>query len=120
VLWPSITAAGRTIAFERDFGIWTLEASSGRATAVPIRLRGAAAGPAVDRQRFTSQFTELALSPDGKKAIVAVRGDLFAVSAKDGGEAERVTATPGPESDVSWTADSRRIVYVAQRTAATS
>jgi len=115
VLWPSITADGGTIAFERDFGIWTLETSSGRSAAVPIRLRGATAGPAVDRQRFSNQFTELALSPDGKKAIVAVRGDLFAVSAKDGGDAERVTATPGPESDVSWTADSRRIVYVAQR-----
>ena len=25
VLWPSITADGRTIAFERDFGIWTLD-----------------------------------------------------------------------------------------------
>ena len=115
VLWPSITTDGRTIAFERDFGIWTLDTASGRAAPVPIRLRGAAAGPSVDRQRFTNQFTELVLSPDGKKAIIAVRGDLFAVSAKDGGEAERVTATPGPESSVSWTADSRRIVYVAQR-----
>lgn len=115
VLWPSISGDGRTIAFEREFGIWTLDSASGKASAVPIRLRGAAAAPASDRQRFTNQFTELALSPDGKKAVIVVRGDLFAVSAKDGGDAERVTSTPGPEGSVSWTADSRRVVYTAHR-----
>jgi Tol biopolymer transport system component len=118
VLWPTIAADGRTIAFERDFGVWTLDTASGRAAAVPIRLRGANATASQEHLRFTNQFTELALSPDGKKAVIAVRGDLFAVSAKDGGEAERVTDTPGPESHVSWTADSRRIVYTAQRAGA--
>jgi Tol biopolymer transport system component/C-terminal processing protease CtpA/Prc len=115
VLWPSITADGRTIAFERGFGIWTVDTASGKAAEVNIGLRGAAAGPLVERQRFTSQFTELKVSPDGRKAIVAVRGDLFAVSAKDGGDAERVTATPAREREAVWTPDSRRIVFVAER-----
>ena len=30
VLWPSITADGKTIAFERDFGLWTLDTASGK------------------------------------------------------------------------------------------
>jgi Tol biopolymer transport system component/C-terminal processing protease CtpA/Prc len=115
VLWPSITLDGRTIAFERDFGIWMLDTASGRASAVPVTLRGAAASAPVERRRLTSDFTELALSPDGKKAIIAVRGDLFAVSARDGGDGERVTNTPGRDHGVAWLPDSRGVVYVSQR-----
>jgi Tol biopolymer transport system component/C-terminal processing protease CtpA/Prc len=115
LLWPTISTDGRTIAFERDFGIWTVDTSSGKAARVAVELRGAAAGAAVDHARFTSQFTELTVSPDGKKAVVAVRGDLFAVSAKDGGDGEKTVTTPGREHSVAWFPDSRRIVYVAER-----
>ena len=41
LLFPDISADGKTIVFERNFGIWSLDTGSGRATAVPIRLRGA-------------------------------------------------------------------------------
>src|SRR6476659_6366518 len=41
VLWPTATLDGRVIAFERDFGIWTLDTSSGQAHQVPITRRGA-------------------------------------------------------------------------------
>ncbi|MEO8811024.1 MAG: hypothetical protein ABI386_12345, partial [Rhodanobacter sp.] len=30
VLWPSLSANGRLLAFERDFGIWTLDPASGK------------------------------------------------------------------------------------------
>ena len=102
VLWPSITPDGKTIAFEKDFGLWTLETGSGKTSEVKVELRGAAATPAVERQRLTTQFRELSLSPDGKKAAVIIRGEVFAVSAKDGGDAERVTTTPAREFGVTW------------------
>ena len=35
VLWPSITPDGKTIAFERDFAIWTLDTGSGQARPYP-------------------------------------------------------------------------------------
>jgi len=42
VLWPSITTDGKTVAFEREFAIWTVDTASGQAHEVPIALRGAA------------------------------------------------------------------------------
>src|SRR5262249_14515999 len=36
VLWPSITADGRTIAFERNFAIWTVDTATGQSHEVPI------------------------------------------------------------------------------------
>ncbi|HKW03626.1 MAG TPA: S41 family peptidase [Vicinamibacterales bacterium] len=115
VLWPSITTDGKTVAFERNFGIWTVDTAGGQAKEVPITRRGVASSPAPERTRQTNQFSDLALSPDGKKVVFIARGDVFAASAKDGGDAARVTATPAIESDPVWAADSRRIAYVTAR-----
>jgi tricorn protease len=113
VLWPSATADGRTIAFERDFAIWTLDTNSGQARAVSIVRRGAAAGPAPERVRQTSQFSDLALSPDSLKVAFVARGDLFAASVKDAGDATRITSTAAIESQPVWAPDSRRLAFVS-------
>src|SRR5260221_9272630 len=102
LLWPTTTADGQTIAFERDFGIWTLDTATGRTHEVPIVRRGAATTAAPERVRQTNQFSDLALSPDGKKVAFVARGDVFAASAKDAGDATRVTATSDLESQPSW------------------
>ena len=115
VLWPSISTDGRRVAFERDFGIWLLDTATGRASEVAISRRGAPVGPAVEHLALSSQFQELALSPDGKKVALVVRGEVFAASAKDGGDATRVTSTPANESGIVWAPDARRLVYVSDR-----
>jgi tricorn protease len=115
VVWPSISADGKAIAFERDFGIWLLDTSSGSTREVPITLRGAAAGPSVEHLTLTSGFQDLALSPDGKKVAFVARGEVFAASSKDGGDAARVTATPAREQQLTWTPDSRSLIYVSSR-----
>lgn len=114
VLWPSISKDGKTIAFERDFAIWTLDTASGQSKAVQMTRRGAPASTGVEHQTLTSRFSDLALSPDGKKLAFAARGDLFATSAKDGGAAARVTSSATIDSNPVWTPDSRKVVYVAE------
>ena len=115
VLWPAISNDGRTIVFERDFGIWKLDTSSGEARKVAIALRGAPAGAGVEHSTLTSGFEELQLSPDGKKVAFAVHGQIFAASAKDGGDAARVTTGNSKEDQLAWAPDSRRLVYVSDR-----
>ena len=111
VLWPSISGDGSVIAFEREFGIWTLDVATGKARELPIVRRGAPAARDPERQRLTRDFSTLALSPDGKKVAFIARGELYAASAKDGGDAVRATTTPGVESHASWLPDSRRLVF---------
>ena len=115
VLWPSISKDGRTIAFERDFGIWTVETATSQTREVSIALRGAPAAAGVEHRAFNDQFQELALSPDGKKIAFTVHGEIFSASAKDGGDAIRITNTAGEEAELTWAPDSRRLVYVSDR-----
>jgi tricorn protease len=115
VLWPSIGYDGKAIVFERNFQVWKLDTSSGRASAVSITRRGVPAGPAVDHLRLSEGLSEMALSPDGKKIAFVVRGEIFAASSTDGGDAARVTNSPAEENQVAWSADSRKLVYVSDR-----
>ena len=115
LVWPTISYDGKTIVFERDFGIWSLDVASGRAAEIPISLRGAGTSPSVDHQTLNTGFSSLALSPDNRKIAFVARGDVFAASAKEGGEGQRITTTPELESQLEWAPDSRRLVYVSAR-----
>jgi Tol biopolymer transport system component len=114
VLYPSIGYDGHSIVFERDMAIWSLDLASGHAAEVPITLRGASSTPGV-QLHHEDHYTEMAVSPDGKKIALVAHGEIFAVPSKDGGEAFRVTHTPERELDVRWSPDSNRIVYVSER-----
>ena len=119
VVWPTISYDGNTVVFERDFGVWTLDVASGKAAEVPITLRGAGTTTASDHQSLAAGFGSLALSPDGKKIAFTVRGDVFAASAKDGGDATRITTSPENEGQLTWAPDSRGLAYVSSRDGAT-
>src|SRR5271169_5624724 len=113
VLWPSIGDGGKTIVFERNFAIWKIETGSGKAERVQIALRGVPASPGVTHLTETN-FNTMVLSPDGKKIAVIAHGEVFAASAKDGGDAQRLTHTATAESDPVWSADSMKLVYLSE------
>ncbi len=116
VLWANLSQDGKELVFERNFRIWKMNADGGgKANEIPIILRGTAASPLTERVNISTQIRELALSPDGKKVAVVSRGEVFAASAKDGGEAVRITRSVAPESFVSWSPDSRKLVYASER-----
>ena len=118
VLWPSIGYDGKAIVFERDFKIWQLDTKNGEAYPLSISLVGSASTPGITHLNLT-QFTDLSLSPDARKIALVAHGEVFASSARDGGEAVRITNTPGPESQVTWAPDSAKLAYLSQRDAVT-
>jgi len=115
VLWPTLSSNGKTLVFERDFTIWKYDLASGKASEVNIVRRGAPASPGTDHQRFTSQFRNMVLSPDGKKVAFTAHGDVFVASSKEGGDALRVTKTSGNESQLAWLPNSNSLIYAADR-----
>jgi tricorn protease len=115
VLWANISYDGKQIVFERNFKIWTMNTDGGKASEIAISLRGLPAGALTERVNLSTQIREIALAPDGKKIALVARGEIFAASAKDGGEAARVTTTVAPESFAAWSPDSRKLVYSSER-----
>ncbi len=114
VLWPQIAYNGRSIVFERNYGIWRYDFASNRATEIVVTLRGASADINAERTT-TSQFASMTVSPDGRKVLLTARGDLYVAGARDGGDAARLTNSFGIEAEPAWLPDSRRVVYAALR-----
>ena len=116
VLYPSLSRDGRTIAFERDMGIWTYDVASGSAHPLPITLRGTPNETVPMHLTLTSRFNALSLAPDDKKIAFVARGRIFATSATEGGEAQLAPSSPGAAADLPvWAKDSRTIAYVIDR-----
>jgi Tol biopolymer transport system component/C-terminal processing protease CtpA/Prc len=118
VLWPSMSYDGKSIVFERDFKIWQLDVKTGESYPIPITLVGSAASPEISHSTFNT-YNDLAVSGDNRKIALTAHGELFASSARDGGQAFRVTNTPGPESQAIWAPDSTHLAYLSQRDALT-
>ncbi|HEX2167067.1 MAG TPA: S41 family peptidase, partial [Longimicrobiales bacterium] len=115
VLWPSISADGRTIAFERDFAIWTVDVDSRAVRELDIRLVGAIEGPTAEVQQEDDGWSDIAVSPDEKKWAFTAGGDVWATTMDGDIPATRVTRTAAEESEIMWTPDSREIVYTSWR-----
>jgi len=118
VLWPSISYDGSTIVFEHDLGIWRYDVAAGKASPIAIKLEGVAAASGIEHRRINDRFSEYALSPDGKKVAFIARGDVFAASSKEAGDAMRVTNTAGAETNLDWSPDSKSIIYCSDRSGA--
>ena len=113
LLYPAMSGDGKTIVFERDFGIWKTDLA-GNASVVPIVLRGAPPRAGIEHLTL-ARVSGAVLSPDGKKLAFVAHGQVFAGSSKDASDAARVTTTTGNEAMVQWAPDSRRLVYVSDR-----
>jgi tricorn protease len=119
---PSISADGRWITFEREFGVWRLDAASGAAAPVDVQVHADEKSTPVRHEVFTNGLSEFDLSPDGKKVAFVVHGEVFADLAdkgdkvKKGGASFRVTDTHARESQLSWRPDSEHVVYLSDRT----
>lgn len=113
VVWPMISQDGKMIFFERDFAVWRYEIATGKSEKVEITKRGGASTPAQDHVKVNNQFQDLILSADGKKIAFIANGELFAASAKDGGEALRVTNTVEVERTPAWSSNSKLLVFVS-------
>ena len=122
LLWPAISRDGRTIVFERDFGIWRMDVGSRAIAPLVIRVRPDTKFTPVRVATYSRDLTELELSPDGKKVAFIARGEVFADFADKETDKEqrqgpsfRVTNTPFRESDVTWSPDSRKLIYTSDR-----
>ena len=121
LLFPAIARRSGLIVFERDARIWRL-APGGEPEPIEVRVRGDTKYTPVRVEGWTRGFSELRLSPDGKKVAFVARGAVFADFADKETDRElrqgpsfRVCDGPGRQSQLAWTPDSRSLLYISDR-----
>lgn len=120
ILRASISGNGKYIVFERDFTIWKLDLTTKESTPVPIIVRADKKINTINHRVFNGEVQQFALSPDAKKALFVNRGKIFVTSADKGTEKGRIsfrlTNTESRDGQISWSPDSKKAVYVSDRT----
>jgi tricorn protease len=114
VMWPSL--GPDSIIFENGGYLYVFDLQTKQPKKLTISLPGDR-GQAMKHWTSVSKLvTDFDISPDGKRAVFAARGDVFTVPAKEG-SVRNLTGTPGiREQKVAWSPDARWIAYVSDRT----
>jgi tricorn protease len=115
VLFPSMSADGRTIVYEQNFGLWKLDVASGRSTEIRVHIPSDAKDNDVVLRTVQGEADAFHLSPSTKRAAISVRGEIFTV-ATDRGEVQRVSETPWREQSPRWSPDGKFIAFISDRT----
>jgi tricorn protease len=114
VMWPSL--GPDAIVFENAGYLYTFDFTSKQANKLAISVPGEVGATLKHWASVSRLITDFDLSPDGKRAVFAARGDVYTVPAKEG-SVRNLTQTQGiREKRVAWSPDGRWIAYVSDRT----
>ena len=115
VRFPSISADGRTIVFEHDFGIWKLDTASKKVTQIKLDIDAETEENDSEMRAFSSEADDYDLAPSGRRIVVSVHGELFIVPVEEG-DIRQVTDSPARERGVAYSPDGKWLSFISDGT----
>jgi tricorn protease len=112
--FPSISADGKTIVYEENFGLWKLDTATGQSTEIRLNIKSDLKDNEVELRTITGEVESFNLSPSQKRAALSTHGEIFTI-ATDRGEPQRVTDTFWREQNPRWSPDGKRIAFISDR-----
>src|SRR5689334_12540783 len=100
LFFPSISADGKVIVYEDNFGIWKLDTATGKSSEIVLDIK--ADSKENDKHLVTiSDAQGFHLSPSHRRAAVVAHGEIYTI-APDPGEPQRFTDTSWTEQAPRW------------------
>jgi tricorn protease len=113
VFWPS--ADGKRVVYENGGAIHLFDPAAGRSSRLSIRVEGDLPQTLPYFKNVVEDIDDGDISPTGKRAVFAARGDIFTAPAQKG-EVRNITNSPGVrEMNPTWSPDGRWIAYLSDR-----
>jgi tricorn protease len=114
IKFPSL--GQEAIVFENGGYLYRFDLEQEEAAKVDISIQEDLSGGRGGLTSVAGNVTDYEIAPDGKRALLGARGDVFTVPAKHGAT-RNLTASPGVhERNSKWSPDGRWIAYVSDQT----
>jgi tricorn protease len=114
VMWPSL--GPDAIIFENGGYLYTFDLQTRQPKKLTIHVNGERDQVMKHWVNASRNITDFDISPDGKRAVIAARGEVFTVPAKDG-SIRNLTRSPGVrEQKVAWSPNGQWVAYISDRT----
>jgi tricorn protease len=113
VAYPSASADGKTIVYERAFELWKLDVETGKYAPIELKLRTDYVENPVAYKKYT-KVDDFDISPDGKRAVFSIHGEVFTVPVNKG-RAVQLTDSPARDRYVSYGPDGKKVAFVSDR-----
>ncbi len=111
IKFPSIGRGG--IVFEQAGRIWHFDLATHRSHPVPVTILEDGVGARSVLTNVSRFIQTIEPSPDGQRAVVVARGDVFTVPAKNG-PTRNITRSQGVhERNAVWSPDGKWIAYIS-------
>jgi tricorn protease len=114
VRWPAMSADGRAIVFEHDFGIWKLDVGSRKATPIKLNIAAETQENVAEVRDFNSQVDDYDLAPSGRRIAFSIHGEIFTAPVEEG-DLRQVTDGPARDQDPVYSPDGKWLAFISDR-----
>ncbi|HEY2962202.1 MAG TPA: S41 family peptidase [Pyrinomonadaceae bacterium] len=114
VRWPAISADGRVIVFEHDFGIWKLDLNAKRATPIKLDIDAETQENLSELETYNSQADDYDLAPSSRRIAISIHGEIFTAPVEEG-DLKQLTDGPARDRTVSYSPDGKWLAYISDQ-----
>ena len=114
VRFPAISADGKVIVFEHEFGVWKLDVASRRVTPIKLEIGAETQENVAEVRDFNSQADDYDLAPSSRRIALSIHGEIFTAPTEEG-DIRQITDSPARDRDPQYSADGKSIAFVSDR-----
>ncbi len=114
VRWPAMSADGKVVVFEHDFGIWKLDVASRKATPIKLDIAAETQENLTEVRDFNSQLDDYDLAPSGRRIVLSTHGEIFIAPVEEG-DLRQITNSPWRDKEPKYSADGKWIAFISDR-----